>query len=64
MIKNFFIQIIGWFIGVFAAILIISVLKNEEVDWNLFISMCIGGVIGTFIALGIQKAYKSKKYCK
>lgn len=47
---------IYWVIGVLIAVFIISLWENGEVDWGLFVTLSIGGLIGTVIGLGIKKA--------
>ena len=38
------------------AVFIVSLWGNREVDWGHFVTLSIGGLIGTVIGLGIKKA--------
>lgn len=59
-IKSLLISLMYWLIGVLIAVFIVSLWKNGEVEWERFVGLGIGGLIGTVI-LGIMKAIKNKE---
>ncbi len=60
-IKRFFKSWIGWMVGVLAGIILISLWNGEGIDWSLVIGLCIGGLIGTTIGIGVKKTFKKEE---
>ncbi|WP_093277589.1 hypothetical protein [Psychrobacillus sp. OK032] len=63
-IKSIIKSLIGWVIGALIAVFIMSLWKNEEVDWGRFVALSIGGLISAVI-FGIINFFKddeSKKH--
>ena len=58
-IKSLLNSWLGWVFGVLIGVFIISFWRNEKVDWGHFITLNIGGLIGTVIVLGLKKAVKN-----
>lgn len=52
---------IGWVFGVLISVFIIGIWKNREVDWGHFVTLSIGGLVGTAIGLGIKKVIAESK---
>ncbi|MFC3039211.1 hypothetical protein ACFOGI_02980 [Virgibacillus xinjiangensis] len=52
---------IGWVIGSFIAIFLISWWNGGEIDWEHFAIISIAGLVGTTIGFGVEKAIKDGK---
>ncbi|WP_430787498.1 hypothetical protein VBD025_16620 [Virgibacillus flavescens] len=61
MIKRFFKTVAGWIVGVIIAGFIMSLWKNEEVDWDQVVFLSIAGIIGAGIVLGIKYTARNKE---
>jgi len=51
----------GYIIGVIIAIFAMSLWRNQEVDWQLMISLIIGGLLGILIISGIRMYMRTTK---
>lgn len=60
-IKRFLKSWFGWMVGVLAGIFLISLWNGEGIDWSLVVGLCIGGLIGTTIGIGVKKTLKKEE---
>ena len=51
----------GYIAGVIIAIFAMSLWKNEAVDWQLMVSLIIGGFLGVLIVSGIRMYIRKAK---
>lgn len=61
MIKSILKFWISWIVGAIIAVLVISLWKNEEVDWGYIITLSIVGLIGGTIGKGLRKFLKKNE---
>ncbi|GGA80464.1 hypothetical protein [Ornithinibacillus halotolerans] len=47
-----------WTLGVAAAAIILSLFKNEGINWGLIATLSIAGLIGSMISARLKKAAK------
>jgi Na+-transporting NADH:ubiquinone oxidoreductase subunit NqrC len=52
---------ITWIIGVIIAVFTMSLWRNEEVDWQLLVSVIVVCLIGVLIVSGIMMYIKKAK---
>ncbi|RIW30365.1 hypothetical protein D3H55_16635 [Bacillus salacetis] len=58
-IKNFAGFLLFWVIGVLAAMIILSLTRNEAVDWMMFLVLSASGIIGALIFYIFKRNKKS-----
>ncbi|WP_042148317.1 hypothetical protein [Paucisalibacillus sp. EB02] len=59
--KNTLKFCITWIVGVILTVFIMSLWRNEEVDWQLLASIIVGFLIGVLIVSGIMMFIKKTK---
>lgn len=60
-VKNTLKFCLTWIIGVVLSVVIMSVWRNEEVDWKLLFGLIIGCLIGVLFVFGIMMYMKKTK---
>jgi uncharacterized membrane protein YfcA len=60
-VKNTLKFCITWIVGVIIAVFTMSLWRNEEVDWQLLVSVILVGLIGVLIVSGIMMYIKKAK---